>query len=294
MKFEISALAKELKISATGFCTVEDYNGQARGGGTASFVKPEDYRRPEQILPGAKSVIVCAFSYYTGGRKGNISRYAQGADYHKVTASKMKEIISFLEQRGYHAAAFSDIGGLNERLLARLSGIAFVGRNRMAINPRLGSYFFIGYVLTDCVIEPDEPCRLECADCRRCEKACPLGALDSGFDEEKCLSYITQKKGDVSEREKRAMIDAGTIWGCDICQEVCPHNRAPEITQIDEFKRDLIVDLHVDESLSNKTFMRLYGNRAFAWRGKGVLLRNQEILKTDKKIKKPLDKRIEI
>lgn len=279
MKSRIINLAEKLRISAVGFCTVDEYNRQSGGGAAASFVKPEDYRRPEQILPGAKSVIVCAFGYYTGSPRGNISRYAQGADYHKVTASKMKHIIELLEENGYAAAAFSDIGGLNERLLARLSGIAFVGRNRMAINPRLGSYFFIGYVLTDCVIEPDGECALSCADCGRCVEVCPLGALDNGFDEEKCLSYITQKKGDVSEKEKRAMAETGTIWGCDICQEVCPHNRKPEITRIDEFKRDLIIDLHVDENLSNKAFMRMYAGRAFTWRGKGVLVRNQNILK---------------
>ena len=287
MKNRIIKLAEELRISAVGFCTVREYNRQSGGGNAASFVKPEDYRRPEQILPGARSVIVCAFSYYTGSRRGNISRYAQGADYHKVTASKMKHIIELLEENGYAAAAFSDIGGLNERLLARLSGIAFVGRNRMAINPRLGSYFFIGYVLTDCELEPDSACGLTCAGCERCVGACPLGALDNGFDETKCLSYITQKKGDVSEKEKRAMAENNTIWGCDICQEVCPHNNNPEITGIDEFKQDLIIDLHVDESLSNKAFMRMYSGRAFAWRGKSVLLRNQNILK---KSEKGLDK----
>lgn len=279
MKSRIIALAADLRISAVGFCSVDEYNRQSADGAAAAFVKPENYRRPEQILTGARSVIVCAFSYYTGSPRGNISRYAQGADYHKVTASKMKHIIGLLEENGYAAAAFSDIGGLNERLLARLSGLAFVGRNRMAINPRLGSYFFIGYVLTDCEIEPDSECTLSCADCGRCVRACPLGALDNGFDETKCLSYITQKKGDVSEKEKRAMAETGTIWGCDICQEVCPHNCEPEITGIDEFKRDLIIDLHVDENLSNKAFLRMYSGRAFTWRGKGVLIRNQNILK---------------
>lgn len=286
MKQRIIDLAGKLKISDIGFCSTEEYNRQSGGGETASFVKGGQCRTPEQILPGAKSIIVCAFGYYTGGEKGNISRYARGADYHMVTAEKMKHITRLLESEGYSAAAFADTGELNERLLARLAGIAFVGRNRMAINPRLGSYFFIGYILTDCLLEADSPCTDSCAGCNRCVEACPLGALSDGFDEEKCLSYITQKKGSLSETEERAITEANTIWGCDICQEVCPHNANPAVTEIEEFKRDLIINLHIDETLSNKAFMRIYGGRAFAWRGKGVLLRNQKIVEKLKKIKK--------
>lgn len=280
MKQKITALASELKISATGFCRTADYDVRAFDSAKSSFAK-NVCRKAEEILPGAHSAIVCAFGYYTGEKSGNISRYAQGIDYHKVAAEKLNRIAQLLNEYGFSAAAFADTGELNERMLANLAGIAFIGKNRMAINTALGSYFFIGYVLTDCVIEPNAPCTDTCMECNACVRACPLGALDGGFDEKKCLSYITQKKGDLTKTEQNAVKQAGMIWGCDICQEVCPHNRMPIITEIDEFKNNLIYDLHVDENLSNREFKRIYGDRAFAWRGKNVLVRNQKILENE-------------
>ncbi len=276
MRNKIIELAKQVKISQIGFCGSERYLKRAKtSAAEASFCGAGD---EEAVLLGAKTIIVCAFSYYSGAKKGNISRYAQGLDYHCVAREKMACIVDFLKENGFSAEAFADTGVLNERLLAKLSGLAFIGKNRMAINNRLGSYFFIGYIVTDCELAEDEENVEECNGCGKCIKACPLGALSCGFDENKCLSYITQKKGELSGAEKKAMIDSNTIWGCDICQEVCPHNCGLTPTEIDEFKKDLIIDLHIDENLSNKEFLWLYGKRAFSWRGKGVLLRNQKAI----------------
>lgn len=276
MKAEIINLAKQVKISKTGFCSAKRYLKRAKElAREASFCGAKD---AEVVLENAKTIVVCAFSYYSGAKKGNISRYAQGLDYHRVAREKMGHIVDFLRENGFSGAAYADTGALNERLLAKLSGIAFVGKNKMAINERLGSYFFIGYVITDCEMEEDAENVSECAGCGMCIKSCPLGALADDFDESKCLSYITQKKGELSAEEKAKIKAANTIWGCDICQEVCPHNKNLPITEIEEFCTDLITDLILDENMSNKEFGIVYSDRAFSWRGKGVLLRNQEVL----------------
>ncbi len=276
MRNRIINLAKRVKISEIGFCSSKRYLEKAKkSAAEASFCKHID---AEAKLLNTNTIVVCAFSYYNGAEKGNISRYAQGRDYHLVAKEKMRYIADFLEEKGFWAEVYADTGCLNERLLAKLSGIAFVGKNKMAINERLGSYFFIGYIITDCEIEEDAETIGACAGCGKCIKACPLGALDGDFDESKCLSYITQKKGELSEKEKEAMIKAGTLWGCDICQEVCPHNSELAYTEIDEFCTDLITNLVLDEEISNKEFKERYSQRAFSWRGKGVILRNQKVL----------------
>lgn len=273
MKQKLIAAAKKEKISDIGVCSAEKYIEREKGLEKASFCTEGSC--PEW----AKSVVVCAFSYYAGDEAGNVSRYARGADYHTVAREKMKKISTILRSEGFLAEEYADTGCLNERLLARLSGLAFAGKNRMAISPRLGSYFFIGYILTDCELLPDEENTGKCAGCGKCVEACPLGALsEDGFCEERCLSYITQKKGELSEKEMEAVRKGGLLWGCDICQEVCPHNQNLPVTEIEEFKENLVTELVLDENISNKEFKGMYKNRAFAWRGKQVLLRNQKII----------------
>ena len=277
MKARILEIAKSNKISDIGFCSTADYRREVKNcEETAVFAKSKDGE--EDVLENARTAIVCAFNYYAGEEKGNISRYAQGEDYHRVVIKRMKPIAALLEENGFTAKIFADTGALNERLLAFLSGIAFAGKNKMAISPKFGSYFFIGYVLTDCEIEKSESSEGVCAGCGSCERACPLGALGGGFCEERCLSYITQKKGELSEEEESAIKKANTVWGCDICQEVCPHNKDIQITDIEEFKENRIINLEIDEKISNKEFTEKYKNRAFSWRGKGVIIRNQKIL----------------
>lgn len=273
MKQRLIAAAEEQKISDIGVCSREKYCENERGLGKASFCAVGEC--PEWV----KSIIVCAFSYFSGNHAGNISRYARGTDYHVIAKQKMEKLAEILREDGFLAETYTDTGNLNERLLARLSGLAFCGKNHMAISPRFGSYFFVGYILTDCELLPDEENMGACLGCGKCIAACPLGALsEKDFCEERCLSYITQKKGELSAEEAEAVKKAGMIWGCDICQEVCPHNCDLEVTNIEEFTENLITELVVDKNISNKEFKQLYKNRAFAWRGKQVLLRNQKIV----------------
>lgn len=270
MKNAIIKKAAEDGITELGFCSLDDYFA-------GISEKNEGVFQGNTPLPfGVKTAIVFAFNYYVDHPRGNISRYAWGKDYHKIVRDRMRPIETLLRKNGFAAECYADTGALNERLLARLSGIAFIGKNRMAINKRYGSYFFIGYILTDCELEPDEENKGHCMNCGRCTQACPLSALDGEeFDANRCMSYVTQKKGELPEEERTAIGENGMIWGCDRCQEVCPHNLSPEVTEIEEFKSDLITELRLEE-MSNKEFLRLYGDRAFAWRGKNVLMRNQK------------------
>lgn len=282
MKEKIIEIAKRSKISEIGFCSVKDYMAKISHNDEGVFSK----NTPLNF--DAKTAIVVALGYYVNRPSGNISRYAWGKDYHIVAKDKMGPIVEFLRAEGFMAESFADVGTLNERTLAKLSGIAFIGKNRMAINDKLGSYSFIGYVLTDCVIEPDKENTNSCMGCGKCISACPLGAISEDcFDAEKCLSYISQKKGDLDDVEANALAKSGKIWGCDICQEVCPHNQGIAETEIDEFRSDLISELHID-NMTNSEFKNKYGNRAFAWRGKNVILRNQKyvyIIGNEKKAK---------
>ena len=111
-----------------------------------------------------------------------------------------------------------------------------------------------------------------------CIKLCPGGALtENGFDERKCVSYITQKKGELSEEEMNAIRNSGSVWGCDICQRVCPENKNKELTGINKFRENLILCIK-NEKISNREFKKKYAERAFSWRGKGVIDRNLSII----------------
>lgn len=234
---------------------------------------------PFVIMPSAKSVIVFLVSYKSS-QKGNISSYAYGKDYHLVLKEIAQKGIEALKQKGYEGCYFADTGDLCDRHLAYLAGCGFWGKNHCLINEKYGSYIFIGYIITDCEIGPDEINTAECKKCGKCKSACPTGALlDEDFS--KCISFITQKKGDLSDEEKKMMIENKTMWGCDICQKVCPHNKNAEDAKNQYFSENLITELSICPEISNKEFKKMYGQRAFSWRGKNVILRNQKILKND-------------
>lgn len=253
--------------------------------GVRDMVTNEVERRinPFLIMPQAKSIIVSLFPYYTK-QGGSISKYAQGYDYHRVIPEKLSGITELLTKNGYSARILCDNSDLNDRYLAYRAGLGFFGRNKLLINEKYGSYVFIGSVITDCPLEEDAPTDKTCLGCGSCIAACPGGALgaDGSFCEEKCISYITQKKGTLSAEEAELVKKSGMLWGCDRCQEACPHNRGLSETMLAEFSEGLISDLTLDAELSNREFKRRYADRAFAWRGKAPLERNAALLNEDK------------
>lgn len=229
-----------------------------------------------------KCAIVCLFPYFCGYEDGNLSLYARSFDYHLVIKEKLSEVCDFIKSLSPDASCevFADIGPEIDRHLAYKSGLGFYGKNRMLINDDFGSYFFIGYILTDLNLPEDKPIEKSCIGCNRCVDACVGGALGDGFCIDKCASHISQKKGDLTESEIAIIKKSNLVFGCDMCQRVCPHNNITPRPMI-EFTKDRINYLRAEdiESLSNKEFLSKYKNRAFSWRGKNVLLRNINILK---------------
>lgn len=273
--------AYELKISDFGTVKArifdELYLDLLCGG--ADSEKAEKMSNPFLYMKDAKTIIVCIFSYNTDGN-GNISKYAFGKDYHSVIADKLKKFSVPITEKGYKCEFYADSWDLNERFLAVKAGLGFVGKNHLFISPKFGSFVFIGVILTDCILEETKQNGSECISCGRCIEACPGGAIgsDGGFDAERCISHITQKKGELNEYEEKLIRENGYIWGCDICQNVCPYNQKAPYTEIEEFLNDRIENLLIDENMSNREFRRKYSDRAFSWRGATPIKRNIKII----------------
>ncbi|MBQ2931509.1 MAG: DUF1730 domain-containing protein [Clostridia bacterium] len=225
----------------------------------------------------SKNSVVALFPYFVGNEDGNISMYARSIDYHIVAEEKLKQLAEGLREFGAETEIHVDKGKYNDRQAAYEAGLGFYGINGMLISPGYGSYFFIGQIIHNLDIEPDTPDDRECLSCGRCERECPGKAISGGkVNTDKCLSQITQKRGELTESEQLLIKTKGTCWGCDICQKVCPHNRGFGTTAIPEFLQDRITTLKAEdiEGLSNKEFKEKYGRYAFSWRGKSVILRN--------------------
>lgn len=228
-----------------------------------------------------KSAVVCLFPYFSGYRNGNLSLYARSRDYHKVIREKLSPVCDFICSLDSQAECeiFADIGPEVDRKLAYEAGLGFYGKNGMLINDDFGSYFFIGYILCDLDLELDKPLDKTCIGCNKCIESCPGGALGKKFCIDRCASHISQKKGNLTESEIAILKKSGLIFGCDMCQKVCPHNNITP-KPMKEFTEDIIDFLSSSdiENLSNKEFLSKYKNRAFSWRGKVVLLRNIKLI----------------
>ena len=212
---------------------------------------------PRTRWPELRSALVVTLRYATNEPedvapdRGIVARYARGRDYHKVMKKKLLDLLRWLEaetgQRLDGARAYVDTGPVLERELAQRAGLGWQGRNTMLLHPRRGSYFFIGTLLTELELDADAPFAGEhCGTCSACVSACPTGALlgrdESGapiMDATRCISYLTIENRGAIPRELRPLI-GNRVFGCDICQEVCPWN-APKFVQL-ATERDLSAD----------------------------------------------------
>ena len=188
--------------------------------------KRADTRRP---VPGTTSAIVVAMDY--GGREpaGPVARYARGDDYHDVMIDRLNALHRYVGEivgKPVAGKAYVDTGPILERDLARRAGLGWFGKNTMLINPRIGSFFFLGELLLDVELQPDAPFDADrCGTCRRCLDACPTNAFREAhvLDATRCISYLTiELKGAIDEALQPAIGDR--LYGCDVCQEVCPWN----------------------------------------------------------------------
>jgi epoxyqueuosine reductase len=189
-----------------------------------------DKRRDTTLpFPDVRSAVVVALDY--GGRQppGTIARYARGVDYHDVLLARLDQLHRWIEaERGkpVRGKSYVDTGPILERDLARVAGLGWIGKNTMLINPRRGSFFFIGALLLDLALEPDAPFDADrCGSCTRCLEACPTDAFVAPrvMDATRCISYLTiEHRSELPEALQPLMGDL--LYGCDICQDVCPWN----------------------------------------------------------------------
>lgn len=207
----------------------------------------------------------------------NISAYAVGEDYHAFFAGLFAELLPGLRARypDNKFAGFTDHSPIDERDAAARAGLGTIGRNGMLITEKYSSYVFLGEIVTDAAIDCTAKEILCCEDCGLCASACPY-ALTGG-----CLSAINQKKGELTADEKKIIADKGIVWGCDICQQVCPHTKAAKergsiYTRIPYFLESLTPRLSADlmQEMSDDDFSR----RAYSWRGRETVLRNLRIV----------------
>ena len=204
----------------------------ARGyAGTMSYLPRGAEKRRDTRLPypGATTAIVVAMSYGGAEPSGPIARYARGDDYHDVMVERLDELHAWLGEElaaPVQGKAYVDTGPILERDLARRAGLGWFGKSTMLINPRLGSYFFLGALLVNVELPADAPFAEDrCGTCTRCLDACPTGALVAprSLDATRCVSYLTIELRGAIPEELREPI-GGLLYGCDVCQDVCPWN----------------------------------------------------------------------
>ena len=189
-----------------------------------------DKRRDTRLpFPGVTSAVVVAMNYGGTSPSGAVARYARGDDYHDIMLEKLRALHQWLAAelgRDVTGKAYVDTGPILERDLARRAGLGWFGKNTNLINPEIGSFFFLGALLVDLELEPDEPFEADrCGTCTRCLDACPTQALVEPrmLDATRCISYLTiELKGEIPEPLREPM--GSLLYGCDICQDVCPWN----------------------------------------------------------------------
>jgi len=231
----------------------------ARGyAGEMKYLADERRANPQGVMPGLRSVIVCALNYNSPAPRsvdalkpeesqprGWISRYAWGQDYHEVLQQKLQALANGLPERfaePHEARIYADTGPLHERVFAKHAGLGWLGKNTLLLNAKLGSWFFLGVILTTLDIPPTlGPTELPppdlCGSCTKCIDVCPTGALVEPYvmDARLCISYLTiELRGTIPENLREPM--GRHVFGCDICQDVCPWNRRAPVTQAVEFQ----------------------------------------------------------
>lgn len=297
IKSEIQRLAKEIGISKIGFTTADDFAYLEKSlrlgveeGRTTGFEHKniEERIKPKLSLASAKTIISIAVAYpnklpknppRTQYKRGKITPNSWGLDYHYVLQDKLKKLSEGIEKLcedfPLEHKAMVDTGALVDTAVARRSGIGFIGKNGLVISKEFGSYMYLGELITNLEIEPDEPVDYDCGDCTRCLDACPTSCLigDGTMNARRCLSFQTQDKG-MMDMEFRRKIKT-VIYGCDICQICCPYNKGIDNPLASEIDPELAhPELIPFLELSNKSFKEKFGMIAGSWRGKNILQRN--------------------
>ena len=222
------------------------------------------------------TAIIFAVPYLTEHKRKNLSAYAVPRDYHIYFDGLFKDIVGKLEIEfpRYSFVGFADNSPIDERDAAAKAGLGIIGYNGMLITEKHSSYVFLGEIITDIPYDGRAQEIERCENCGACKNACPIAEIGE------CLSALTQKKGELTKKEIADIEKHGSVWGCDICQEVCPHTlRAIKdgtiYTDIDFFKKDTVTFLTSD--ILGKMTDEEFDKRAYSWRGKNTIGRNIHI-----------------
>jgi len=242
----IQRRAAELGFAATGVARLDrnphaaelDQWLAAGHAGTMTYLHRQSEKRkdPRLVMPGAKTAVVTLTNYFHGARvaspaatpRGQVAQYAWSADYHDVLGDRLEQLATAIRELvpGATTRCYVDAGPVPERELAQLAGLGWIGKNMMLIHPEIGSFTFIGVVLSDADLEPDLPYEADrCGTCRRCLDACPTQAFvgERDLDARACISYLTiEHRGEFTDTQASQVGD--WVFGCDVCQDVCPWN----------------------------------------------------------------------
>jgi len=296
MKKTISNILNKY-VDLYGFVSVNEYL-QKR----SSYNKVDSFNRIPNF-DKYKTIIVLGLSYpssqveYKGKGYGVLSRYAYNTDYHRVFKDVYQDIKIELDELNILNHFSVDVSDIFEKQAAELANIGYIGKNQLLINNKYGSYINLATILVDIDISKEISTSLDCGDCTLCIDACPSNALDDGFNRINCISDISQEKN-VLKNEQIGYFNK-VIYGCDICQQVCPKNNGIDFHQHKDYEPSGIenIDLIKFLSFTNKEFKEIYGNNACSWTGALVLKRNalcaigsQKLIKAIPEIKKSIKK----
>ena len=245
---DIKAAALRLGFDACGIAPASDHpelkffnEWLARGyAGSMAYLQRSASRRADvrEVMPNAQSVIATATVYNTerpysteesDSSRAGIARYAWGDDYHDVIGRRLDALVGWMREaspEAFDARAYVDTGPVQERVYAQHAGIGWIGKNTCVINPQLGSWIFLGEILCSLPLDPDVPSYDQCGTCTLCLEACPTRAIvaPGQLDSTRCISYLTiEHRGELPEPMVNAI--GSHVYGCDICQEVCPWNQ---------------------------------------------------------------------
>ena len=251
---------------------------------------------PRRAMPDARSVIALAYPHpradasaeasspswerQEGDPRGRIATYALGRDYHEVLLERMQPLLAMLRDRGYTAKTYVDHGWLLDRAAAARAGLGWLGKNTNLLVPGAGSYVLLAEIVTSAALQPDQPLKKSCGECDACMRVCPTGALvkPGVLDNRRCISFWTIEHRGVIPREIRPLI-GDWIFGCDLCQEICPVNArpaAPDADALSAFGPMIEPRPHLEEllTLDDETFRARFRQSA-VWRTRrSGLLRN--------------------
>ena len=297
----IQAEAKRLGFAYCGFSKADFLEDEAprleqwlqeKKHGEMHFMEEHFDKRldPRLLVDGAKTVISLMLNYYTDQEQEptapKISKYAYGKDYHRVIGKKLKNLLAFIQNEigEVHGRTFVDIAPVMDKAWAAKSGLGWIGKNSNLINKDSGSFYFLAELIIDLEIEPDSPTADHCGSCTKCIDACPTQAIIQPYvvDGSKCISYFTIELKDAIPTSMKGQFD-DWMFGCDICQDVCPWNRFSVLHQEKGFvpKKGILEMSREDwDALTEDTFKQVFSGSSPLKRAQfSGLKRNIDFLK---------------